>query len=71
MIMAGALICLIRPVLKLQLKVANATNDGKTQKMLTLFVAITMLKNLETFDSTVNVLNSNPIPGQIAVKKFL
>ena len=39
--------------------------------MFALFVAVTLLENLETFNSTVYMLNSNPIPGQIAVKKFL
>jgi len=39
--------------------------------MLTLFVSITILKNLETFYATVYVFYEYPVFRQIAVELFL
>jgi hypothetical protein len=49
-----------RPVLKPEFKIVKHTNQRNTQEVLPLFVTISCLKDLKSFDTTVDMLYEYP-----------
>jgi len=52
-------------------KIDNATNEPEANEMLALFVAVTLLENLEPLDAAVYVFDAYSVARQTAVELFL
>jgi hypothetical protein len=49
----------------------KTANKREAQEMLTLFVAVTKLKNFETLDAAVDVFNTDSVTSDLRIEPFL